>query len=473
MKSHAAIGLMCLLTAAGAARPDVETSPAVRTYLERHNTTVTYCAVRLADGQVIASRRARRPMMPASVQKLCTSAVALDVLGETFAFRTRLAVHDDDVFVIGDGDPTLGDPHLAARDGGTIYDTLDRWARALRDRGLTRIDGHLVLDDDIFQERRHADWPEAQRRRWYCAPVSGLNFNDNCLHVRIELADGAPVVAISPASRRLHVVNRLRRGSRQLWRVAYDAAGRTVTVSGTVKAPTAEPFPVAVDEPSLLLGRVFADRLARAGIAGTPPMVRAQVAKADRTLPEMLTVVDEQVTPLSTVLRRANKRSLNLAAECLLLRAAVERTGRGTFEAAAELARTVLVKRYGVAPDQIAVADGSGMSRTNRLSAEAAATILRRLAAEHPAFLDSLPIAGVDGTLRKRLTDHQGRVRAKTGTLAGVVTLAGYILDADGTPAVAMAVFCNDVRGGNDKARQMIDALIAEWIDAIEPRPSP
>jgi len=470
MKSHTAILLACLLTIVAAGRADTGTSPVVRAYLARRGTTVTYCAVRLADGQVIASRQAARPMVPASVQKLCTCAVALDVLGETFAFRTRLAMHGDDVFIIGDGDPTLGDPHLAERAAGTIYDTLDRWAHLLRARGLTRIDGHLVLDDDIFQERRHGDWPKAQHQRWYCAPVAGLNFNDNCLDIRIDLADATPAVTTSPASHRLTVVNRLRRGSDQLWRVAYDDADRTVTLTGTVRTSMTEPLSVAVNEPSLLLGRVFADRLARAGIAGTPPVVRARVAAPDRTLPEALTVVAEEVTPLATVLQRANKRSLNLAAECLLLRAAVQRTGRGTFEAAADLARTILVERYGVAPGQVAIADGSGMSRSNRLSAEAAVTILRRLAVDHPTFLDSLPAAGVDGTLRKRLTGAAGRVRAKTGTLDGVVTLAGYILDDAGKPAVAIAVFCNDVRGPNAEARQMIDALVAEWVDATTPR---
>ncbi|MFW6146469.1 MAG: D-alanyl-D-alanine carboxypeptidase/D-alanyl-D-alanine-endopeptidase [Planctomycetota bacterium] len=472
MKSHGAILLTYLLTALAAAPAPaaVGTSPAVRAYLARHDTTVTYCAVRLADGRVIAARRARRPMVPASVQKVCTSAVALDVLGETFAFRTRLAVHEDDVFVVGDGDPTLGDPHLAEQAGGTIYDTPDRWARVLRDRGLRRVDGHIVLDDDIFQERRHADWPEAQHQRWYCAPVSGLNFNDNCLDIRIELTDGRPAVTLSPACSRLTVVNQLRRGSDQLWRVAYADDDRTVTLTGTVRTSMTEPLSVAVNEPSLLLGRVFADRLARAGVTGTPPVVRARVASPDRTLPGQLTVVAEQVTPLAKVLRRANKRSLNLAAECLLLRAAVERTSRGSFKAAANLARAILVERYGVAPDQITVADGSGMSRANRLSAEAAVTILRRLAAEHPTFLDSLAAAGADGTLRKRLTDARGRVRAKTGTLAGVVTLAGYILDDDGAPVVAMAIFCNNVRGGNGEARRMIDALVAEWIDATAGR---
>ena len=103
----------------------------------------------------------------------------------------------------GDGDPTFGDPVLAAAGGKTIYHVLDDWAGILKARGVTSVDGQLALDDDIFQERRHPHWPQAQHQRWFCAPVSGLNFNDNCLDIRIRLVQGAPQVEVSPAARSL------------------------------------------------------------------------------------------------------------------------------------------------------------------------------------------------------------------------------------------------------------------------------
>jgi len=78
-------------------------------------------------------------------------------------------------------------------------------------------------------------------------------------------------------------------------------------------------------------------------------------------------------------------------------------------------------------------------------------------------WLASLPIAGADGTLAKRLKHLRGRVVAKTGTLDGVVCLAGYILDEGGRPVIAMAILCNQIRGGNYRARRIIDALVSDW----------
>ncbi len=463
------IALTCLLAAAAVAEAATG-SQAVAAYVGKGRRQVGYCAVRLSDGVTIASRQADTPMRPASVQKICTAATALTVLGDDFRFRTVVATYQDDLIVIGDGDPTLGDPVLAAAAGGTIYDALDAWTAAIKDRGASRIAGALVLDDNIFAERRHGDWPASQRQRWYCAPVSGLNFNDNCVDVSLQVTAAGVTATVGPASRFIHVANETRRGSKQLWRLAYADEDATLRLTGQVRTSTAKPLSVAVNHPTLLLGRTLADRLNRGGVAFDGPILRRQVVGADRKLPAGPQVVAEHVTPIGVVLARANKRSLNLTAECLLLRAAASRTGRGTFADAAAVATEVLTGVYGVPAEQITVADGSGMSRNNRLSAAAAVTVLRKLARgpHGRTFMASLPISGVDGSLTKRLTRHTGRVVAKTGTLSGTAALAGYILDAAGEPAIAFAVLCNHTRGGNYEARAVIDALVEDWIGVVD-----
>ncbi|TFG87446.1 MAG: hypothetical protein E4H17_03365, partial [Gemmatimonadales bacterium] len=118
---------------------------AMAAYLAGYRTQVAYHAVRLADGAVLASRDAETPLPPASVQKLVSSAVALTVLGEPFHFTTRLAVLADDLLLVGDGDPVLGDPVLAAERGGSIYDSFDAWADQLKAGGVTGIKGNLIV----------------------------------------------------------------------------------------------------------------------------------------------------------------------------------------------------------------------------------------------------------------------------------------------------------------------------------------
>jgi len=441
---------------------------ALARYLGSCRTQVAYRAVRLGDGAVLGSRDAETPLLPASVQKLATSAVALAVLGGDFQFTTTLAVRGDDLLLIGDGDPVLGDPVLARRRGGSIYDTFDKWAARLVAGGTTAVKGNLIVDDGIFRTGRHGDWPRDQHHRWYCAPAAGLNFNDNCLDVQIRLAEGVPGVVVSPVTRGIEVINRLRVGPKHLWGVQLSRRDARATIHGSVSQSTAAPLSVAINEPALLAGRVLAERLARAGIPLAGGILRRPVVGPDRKLPAGATLIAREATPLATVLNRANKRSLNLAAECLLLRAAAHVSGQATYENAATAAAKVLTEKWGLDAKQFTVADGSGLSRSNRLSPAAAVELLRRLAArpEAKAFVASLAVAGTDGTLAKRLTAHRGRIVGKTGTLNGVSTIAGYVLDDAGAPAVAFAIFCNRVQGGNWRARTVQDALIADWAVA-------
>ncbi len=470
-RSAAAVALISaalLATASivGAAEPApaMPGQQALAAYLAKHTTRVAFHAVRLADGAVVATRDGQTPMLPASVQKLATSAVALSVLGESFRYNTTAALCNNSLLVVGDGDPTFGDPFIAAARNESIHKTHDAWAAALRRRGVTHIAGDIVLDDGIFRAGRHPDWPAGQRQRWYCAPVGGLNFNDNCLDVLIRLRNGVPTISLTPASRFLTLDNRLRVANKHLWGVRLGTDDAVATFTGTVSQTMTDPLNVAINDPAMLFGRTLAERLARAGIT-LGGVIRRQPTPGPNRLPPGAKLIGTHVTPLALAMARANKRSLNMTAECLLLRAAAKTDGQATFPGAAKLAAKTLVEQYGLAPEQFTVADGSGMSRRNRLSPAATVHLLRRLAAAKHAktFLSSLSVATVDGTLRKRMLACQGKVIGKTGSLAGVATIAGYVLDDTGTPAIAFAIFCNRVAGGNWQAKQMQDALIADW----------
>lgn len=441
---------------------------ATEAYLARNPGAVSYCALRISDGATLAAGRAERPVLPASVQKLCTTAVALEMLGSDFQFITTAGLVGEDLVIIGDGDPTLGDPVVAKASGGTIYDTLDSWAAALKARGVTQL-RDLVLDNTFFTEGRPPDWPANQRGRWYCAPVSQLSFNDNCLDVLVHVDGGRPIAQVEPSSRLIQVDNRLVVGARHLWHVAVSDDVSTIRLTGTVHLSarqTSDPISVAVDNPTLLLGRVLADRLARAGIAITGQISVRPVLAPDRSMPAGLVVIAQHKTPLAVALGRMNKNSLNLAAECVFLRAAADPAAAEAFASAAAKAQQVLVEKYGLPADQFTVSDGCGLSRRNRLSPMAVSLLLRRLAqGEHAkVFVPTLAIIGVDGSLSRRLIACSGRFIGKTGTMAGVSTLAGYILDTQGRPAVAAAIFCNDPPGGTGRARQVQDALIARWV---------
>lgn len=418
-------------------------------------------AADLRSGATLAEWRGGEKLIPASNQKLLTSAFALARLGEGFQFTTTLHLVGRDLVIVGDGDPTLGDPVLAAASGGTIYDELDSWAAAVKARTGGSLSGDIIVCDPRHPESyRHPDWPAASHSQWYAAPAATLNFNNNCLDIALAVEGDKVIAGVKPASRFITVVNKARRGKRQSWSARMAKDDSEVTIRGTVANATTEPANVAVNDPPLLLGRVLADRLLRAGVSFSGQVRRGETNSADLAPAE---VICRKATPLGVVLSRANKRSLNMAAECVFLRA-----GDGTWSGSAALMTKTLVEGSGLKEDELVVRDGGGLSQNNRIAPAALVKLLAAAARRQDAdvFLASLPASGIDGTMEKRLDrpPYRGRILGKTGYIAGVSSLSGYVLDGSGRPAIAFSVLANKVPGGKGwKAKQLQDR-ICQWL---------
>jgi len=420
----------------------------------------------IPSGRQVVHLQADRKFIPASCQKIFTSAVAMERLGGRFEFVTSLYRAGRDIVVVGDFDPTLGDPRIAARTGRSIYDQLDRWAQAVRDDGRTRrLERLLLVSNRPVSSYRHPDWPTGQYRRWYCTPVAELNFHDNCLDVSFIVKNGQALPDVSPQSRWIRIVSRVKVGAKHLWSIQMGAAMSVVTLSGTVRRTTVDALSVAVDDPVMLLGRVFADRLARVGVS----VGRVESVAEDQVDLAAARLLYRTRTPIKEALIRACKRSLNLAAECMFVR-----SGDGTWSGSAKIAAETLAERFGLERGSFRVRDGSGLSRQN-LSTPAGLTRVLVAAAARPyggTLLDALAVSGTDGTLERRLGSerYRGRIRAKTGSLAGVSTLAGYVLDTGQNPALAFAILINRVpAGGLGKAKALQDAICRAMVDHIWP----
>jgi D-alanyl-D-alanine carboxypeptidase/D-alanyl-D-alanine-endopeptidase (penicillin-binding protein 4) len=429
---------------------------------------VGFYAADLASGGVIYEYRADRQLVPASNVKVAVTAAALDILGPRFEFETTLALLGDDLLVVGGGDPATGDPRICTARGEDIVAVFARWAAALKARGFVRGRGDLLIDDGVLDsERVHEGWPDQEHARWYRAPVGGLNFNDNC--VEVEVWPGTQVG--SPAGFRLipdvphfQVKNKCVTGNSNrpvVWRAPDEdrlvLSGRC-SRRGRLQA-------AAVFDPGMLFGWACKSELARQGveIAGTVRRVRAR--RKDGALPSEATVVAVERTGLPTVINRCNKRSQNLFAECLLKKLGLKMKGRGSWPAGCAAVEDFL-KRIGVPENGYTISDGSGLSRDNRLSARALARVLSwaRRHRHGDVFMDSLPIAGIDGSLRKRFNDAavRGKVRAKTGSLSGVKALSGYVDSPQGQ--VVFSMLTNDVgkHGGlvRDAQERICRALV-------------
>ena len=430
--------------------------------------------VDLRTGKAIVAERADELFVPASNQKILTSAFALSRLGGQAQFVTTVYSSSKDLVVVGQYDPTLGDPRLAEESGRSIYDELDRWATAIKSRCGGRVAGDIVVC--TTGSYRQADWPKDQYNQWYAAPVAPINFNNNCFDVTFTVADGSTgsppraesrggkaIPSVLPASRLIAVVNEAKLGRKQAWSALSNDDDSVVTISGTVAKASAEPLNVAMNNPPLTFGRVLADRLMRGGVDFSGKVRLADQKSFD---PTEATVIAQTKTTLAAAMARANKRSLNMAAECIFLRA-----GDGTWNGSAALETATLRDVFGLDEGSFIVRDGGGLSRENRVSPAAItkllASILKRPDAK--VFLDSLPISGIDGTLQRRMDKppYKGRVLGKTGYIAGVSTLSGYILDGSGKPAIAFSILANKVPS-SWQTKELADQICQMLVDSLK-----
>ncbi|MCY2929098.1 MAG: D-alanyl-D-alanine carboxypeptidase/D-alanyl-D-alanine-endopeptidase [Planctomycetota bacterium] len=420
--------------------------------------------VDLRDGTKLASLNETRLCTPASNLKVFTSIFALTTLGGEAKFTTTAWLEGDALYVTGQFDPTLGDPNLADAAQISVYAELDRWAQALKTatdgKGVRRL---LLACGTPGTGYRHEDWSPAQYDSWYEAPVAALNFQNNCIDVSFQVVSGVRQTVVSPTGQFFHVNDQTRAGGKTAWQLKLSDNDATWTLTGTVSRSSTEPRHVPVNDPALFLGRVLADRIVRAGMPA--PASLAVVSPTDK--PASAKAIASTVTPLATVMARANKRSLNMAAECMLLR-----TGDGTWAGSVRTMESVLTSTYHLPAGSMDLRDGSGLSKHNRVTPAAMTTLLAGVLERKDAkiFVESLPRAGVDGTLQSRFKGKDkavlGRIVAKTGFINNVHGLSGYVADKDGRLCVAFSILSNGPDSGARDLLEGVTTALVKWLDA-------
>jgi D-alanyl-D-alanine carboxypeptidase/D-alanyl-D-alanine-endopeptidase (penicillin-binding protein 4) len=433
---------------------------------------VGICVRSLDRGDELVARNADAAFVPASNQKLLVAAAALDTLGPASCFNTRVlalgplrgAVLHGDLVLRGGGDPTLTTEQLA---------TL---AEAVHAAGIRRVTGGVRGDDSHLDRRRLGiGWSWDDEAFAYAAPISGLTLNRNTVGVEVRPASRTglpPLVRLDPHAApvfvRVRAVTGLP-GEPSTLRVERLRARDEIHITGRL-ARDSEPITTSstVEAPPLYAAAVFTALLRERGVRvdGSPVVLTTPVGA--RLLHEV------RSPPLSEIVREMNKRSDNLIAETLLkqlgVRGADRMPGAGIGGRGEAVLRAFL-GRCEVSGPALALADASGLSRQNLVSPR---NLVRLLAAmdRHPAraaFFDSLPIAGLDGTLRRRMvnTPAQGLVWAKTGTLTHVTALSGLATARNGE-RLAFSLLTNNYPGPlstPNGPRAMEDAIAVALVE--------
>ncbi len=421
--------------------------------------------------QTLYEHNATLALIPASNLKLITTAAALDGLGADFHFRTLLTRNGDKLGIVGDGDPTLGDAELLHKVGWQSTTTFKTWAEALTTRGLKPVDS-LWYDDSIFDANyAHPNWPADQLHKRYVAGVAGLNFNANCLDFYLKPnASGATVsYETDPPTDYAKVQNTCTFTNKNAVWLSRAAGARDIELRGQTNGANGEAISVTIDDPALYTATVLRETFVKGGIAIANKPTRDATIRGK--LNEWQTLAIHE-TPIDQVIARANKDSMNLYAEalCKRLGAAKTPTEPGSWKTGTAAVGAFL-KSIGVPQAEFSLDDGCGLSRRNTISPNAIVHVLthEHFAPGGAAYIASLSIAGVDGTLKDRfdaIPALHNRVIGKSGFIDGVSSLSGFLKSKDGQTTYAFSIIFNGIaKGTNSNAKRLQEKI----VQAIEP----
>lgn len=412
--------------------------------------------------------RAEEPVNPASTMKLLTSWAALNRLGPGYRWKTAFrstaplenGVLRGDLYWVGSGDPRLDTPRLA------------EMLRQLRLRGVQRIEGRLLLDKHLYSNAGSAEGFAGDADRVFTVPPDTHLLNLKVAWLRYGFDAGRPVVQLDPPLPGLQLDNQLQAGGaascadvRQ--HVRTEVEGNRIRVSG--KLPVA--CSGAANYVNVLPLDDFAVQSFTAlwqGLGGQGPL-----GAATATAPaEARLLLQTDSDPLLAVLGDVNKFSNNTMARSVLLALGVQypQTGDTLRDAVGQVQALLQEKR--LAADGLVLENGAGLSRRERISARLLGEVLRDAARGPygPELAATLPLAGEDGTLRKRLGSYAGGLRLKTGTLNDTRALAGYWQSPGGQRLVIVAIV-NSPRAAalTPALDSAVDALIRRYQASLLP----
>jgi D-alanyl-D-alanine carboxypeptidase/D-alanyl-D-alanine-endopeptidase (penicillin-binding protein 4) len=384
-------------------------------------------------GKTVYSRNARKALIPASNMKIITTAAALKYLGPNYEYKTKVGLCNDTLVIIGGGDPLLGDKVTDMKYGRRPDWIFEDITSALKQKRVKTIKD-IIVDSSIFDDERvHPNWRKDELNRPYACQVSGLNYNGNCVEVAAKTVKSKVKLAIVPATSYVKLINKCKPTSKRrntAW-CARPPGKNTITVLGRCYKECK--VRVTVERPAIFFGFVLAENLAKAGIE-PKGKVSERAAGEDCSV----RLLGTYRTPIADCLARCNKDSFGLAAEALAKTiSAYSNKGfkNGSWVKGLELISEYLL-RLGIGKEEFHIDDGSGLSRQNKLSANAITKVLLRVykSKDWKLYKGSLAVGGVDGTIKKYFKEkkYKGKILGKTGYIAGVKSFSGVCSTTEG-----------------------------------------
>ena len=411
-------------------------------------------------GELLAAHQASRAQNPASNAKVFTAATALAKLGPSHRYQTALfgkakGGRVGTIVLRGSGDPSLT--------------TADLWelARELKDAGVKRIEGDLLVDQRFFDDQFVPPAFDQQPNEWapFRANVSAVAVDENTITLTVRPGQtGSPAAVSFEPPGFVDVEGAVKTsadGAQNVILTLVPKGARLVAqLSGSIpESSRSVSFTRRVDDPRLLAGYALKAVLAEMGVTLGGEI---KLGGDKQKLPALAI---HRSKPLATLLYELGKQSDNFYAEMIFKSLALEEKGRPAKSGSAAEIVAQYLGEVAAMEEGVVVKNGSGLFDANRTTASAMTKLLRA-AYRDPAianeFVAQLSIGGADGTLRHRFRESKAKhvVRAKTGTLEGAATLSGFVMGPPGKAPIAFSILINGVPGKVSTARQIIDKCV-------------
>jgi len=414
----------------------------------------------------IAAHRAMQPATPASITKLLTTGAALNELGPDFRFETTLAYTGDiidstlwgDLYIIGDVDPTLGN----LKNGDPF---LDDWLQQLHEVGIYHIEGRILADmSKLSDEGYNPHWLPEDIGNYYAPGIYGINYLSNTLRIYMRSgAIGEPAEVLYTDPDNVLIKSRVRAGKTK--RDYSYVSGRPLiyvrNMRGEIPAHK-DTLCVKGDlpNPGLQLAQDLERTIRTAGgrVNGVPGYIMKQGEDMER----LKLICVHRSAPLSDILRDTNFDSNNMYAEAIARYLASREHRQSTAQQGAQHVMHHW-RELGMPMNRCILHDGCGLAPDNKLTAHMVVKLLEYMYTSqyNEDWYQSLPVSGESGTLTHFLEDTRlaGKVHAKSGTLTGAKSYAGYIERPNGE-VWSFAILISDTKTPSTTIQKSIEKYL-------------
>lgn len=440
------------------------------------NASIGFFAFDLTNNKIVGEYNADVSLVPASVQKIFTTAAALEILGKDYVFKTYLETDGEidtnkillgNLYIKGCGDPTLGSEYFVKKNDTLFID----WIKKIKELGIDSIAGDIIVDDRKFSDIMiPSTWIWGDIGNYFGAFPSSNTVFDNMYYIYFYPSDSvgadAKIEKIVPDIPDLQIKNNLKISSvnKDLAYIFGGPQENTRYIKGTIPK-TKESYKIkgSIPNPSIVTANYFYSLLATNNV---------KIKGIYKTISEEDSVIinrkkiDSIVSPkLKDIVYNTNLVSNNLSAEHLLLELASKKVKNLDYESATNYL-TEFWKLKGINTDGMYLNDGSGLSRYNSITARQLGELLilmKMKSSNSKIFFESLPIAGKSGTLKSlgNNTVIEGKVRAKSGYLTRARNYAGYLKTYQDNDVV-FVIMMNNYNCTAEKSKKIIEELLVK-----------